>query len=113
MSNVRYLYLHDANGKKHGVIAYSVSDVTSGKVSFGLSVCNSEHDLFDKELGRALATNRLATMPKQIGTSKIASNSEIVKALLKKVSRSGSVPTRAKKAAKITLSRKERQTISF
>jgi hypothetical protein len=107
MAEIKYLYLRDANGKNHGVVAYDVVGRSVGSVTYGLSTCNAI-DSFDKEIGKALATKRLGESPNLLGVARNSCNVDIVSALLKKISRSEMFPTHAKKIARSTLIRKYR-----
>jgi hypothetical protein len=102
MSTVKFLYLHDRYGKKHGVVAYDVKGKGVGSVSYNLSLCNDK-DSFDKEAGKELAFQRVNSSPNLLSVPRDPHNVQIVQAVLKKIVRTSTMPTKARKLARAAL----------
>lgn len=65
MNNVRFTYLRDKNNTAFGCVAVSL-DRVKNTISYGLSVCHSTADDYDRHYGRAKAEGRLNQEPKVI-----------------------------------------------
>lgn len=102
MSTVKFLYLHDRYGKKHGVVAYDVKGKGVGSVSFNLALCNDK-DPFNKDLGKNLALQRVQDSPNLLSVPQDPQNVQIVQAVLKKIVRNATMPIKARKLARMAL----------
>ncbi len=65
MNNVRFTYLRDKNNVAFGCLAVSL-DRDSNTISYGLSVCHSTDDVYDRHYGRSKAEGRLNAEPELI-----------------------------------------------
>ncbi len=65
MNNVRFTYLRDKNNVAFGCLAVSL-DRVKNTISYGLSVCHSKADVYDRHYGRAKAQGRLNQEPRVI-----------------------------------------------
>ncbi len=84
---IKIFYIRDKFGKNYGTVAYDISNKSSGNVTFAVASCNSK-DAFSKHSGIEIATSRLISAPVTIGIRPNASNADIVKSILTKISRS-------------------------
>jgi hypothetical protein len=65
MNNVRFTYLRDKNNVAFGCVAVSL-DRVKNTISYGLSVCHSKEDTYDRHYGRGKAQGRLNQEPNVI-----------------------------------------------
>ena len=65
MNNVRFTYLRDKNNTAFGCLAVTL-DRVKNTISYGLSVCHSKEDTYDRHYGRAKAQGRLNQEPRVI-----------------------------------------------
>ena len=102
---IKILYIRDRNGRNYGTVAYNIADKQYGKVTFAAASCNS-NDAFNKHIGIDMATSRLANAPTEVVFKPDATNADIVRAILTKISRSENlVSVSARKLCKKMLRR--------
>jgi len=65
MNNVKFTYLRDKNNVAFGCLAVSL-DRVKNTISYGLSVCHSKEDTYDRHFGRSKAQGRLNQEPNVI-----------------------------------------------
>lgn len=108
---IKILYIRDSHGKNHATVAYDISDRQSGSVKFAAASCSSV-DSFSKSVGIDIATSRLSSSPTILVVKADAPNSQVVRAILKKISRSDNIlSVSARKLCKKMLRRYEEDSI--
>lgn len=104
MNRVRFMFLRDRQGAPQGCLAIQVSP-NKELITYQFSVLNPI-DRFDRALARDLSAGRLITAPIVVKPSKRAYSVHVItNAVMQHLSKSPLAPSRARRAAKLWLSK--------